>query len=70
MKVQLFKGGNPILGSDGVMYIDGRFGIERTKEAIKDRNERYDKIPHLKCDGFAHFIGGNIRNGTSKIIEL
>ena len=70
MKVQLFREDAPILGSDGVMYIDGRFGIERAKEAVRNRNKRYDNIPHLKCDGFAHFKGGSIRNGTSKIIRL
>lgn len=42
-----------ILGSDGLLHIDGRFNLESTKEYIRNRNKRVEKnLPKLVCNGF------------------
>ena len=52
-KIRLYRNGNAILGSDGVMHIDGRLGINRTLTEVQNRNKRYKKnFPHLIADSF------------------
>jgi hypothetical protein len=45
--------GEDILGSDGLMKIDGRYNFNSQINEIKKRNERYEKnFPHKIADGF------------------
>ena len=49
----LLKDGKEILGSDGVMYVDGRLNIHSIKEAVKARNKSLVRnFPHKVCDSF------------------
>jgi len=68
--LQLFREGKEIIASDGIMYVDGRLGIERIKREVGDRNIRMSKnFPHLVCDSFAIYKG-SIKNGYGKIVNL
>ena len=63
MKIlQLFKEGNEILATDGIMYVDGRLNIQSIKEAVKQRNEKFrTNFAHKIADSFAIYtnrIGG------------
>jgi len=65
MKIlQLFKDGNEIIATDGIMHVDGRFNIENIKFAVRERNKRFIKnFPHKIADSFAVYtnkIGGQI----------
>lgn len=52
-RIILYIGEKNIIGSDGLMKIDGRFKMESIKNEVKKRNERYiKKFPHLVADGF------------------
>lgn len=54
MKIQLFKDGKEIAATDGIMYVDGRYTIESTKQAVHVRNGRFKKnFPHKLADSFA-----------------
>ena len=52
-KVLLFKDGKSILGTDGLMYIDGRYNLNSIKEEVKNHNKTLIKnFPHLVADAF------------------
>ena len=52
-KVILTIDGNDILGSDGVMFIDGRKNLYNQIIEVKERNKRYAKnFPHKIANGF------------------
>jgi hypothetical protein len=52
-RILLYIGNYRILGSDGLMYIDGRLNNNSIKWKVKERNERYKaNFPHKVCDGF------------------
>lgn len=69
--LQLFWEGKEIIASDGIMYVDGRLGLNRIKSEVMDRNIRIAKnFPHLVCDSFAVYKGSQIRNGYGQIIKL
>lgn len=52
-RVILYREGRSILGSDGLLYIDGRFNLISIINYIKDRNKRVEKnFPHKVADGF------------------
>lgn len=54
-KLQLYRDGKPMLGTDGVMHVDGRFNACNVKLSVINRNKRYAKnLPHLVCDGFKY----------------
>ena len=56
-RVILTQNNADILGSDGLMYIDGRLNLQNVKSKIKQRNERYAKnFAHKIADGF-YFAG-------------
>lgn len=53
MKLQLYKNGNPIMGSDGILTVDGRSNTYTWRINIRQRNKSYEKnFPHLIADGF------------------
>jgi hypothetical protein len=62
--LQLFKQGKEILGSDGIMYVDGRLNATNIRLEIVKRNERYAKnFPHRLADSYAIYhsrIGGSM----------
>jgi hypothetical protein len=63
-KIILYRNNNSILGSDGLMYIDGRFNINSTINEVKKRNERYFKnFPHKMADGFRFCSDRLVENG-------
>lgn len=70
-KLQLFRQGVPIIATDGVMNVDGRYGLNRTIKAVQDRNNRFSKnFPHKVADSFAVYTTGRIGGPLSKIINL
>lgn len=71
MIIQLFTNGKMLLGSDGLLNVDGRFNSQSIRQAVQDRNKRYIKnFPHKVSDSYATFKGGQIRNGINNIIKL
>mgnify|MGYP003651072618 CR=1 FL=1 len=53
MRIILTQQGEDILGSDGLMYIDGRLKMLNAIEKVKARNDSYRKnFPHKIADGF------------------
>ena len=58
MTLQLFKDGDEILASDGIMYVDGRFNKYSIIKAVRERNRRYAaNFPHKIADSFAIYNG-------------
>ena len=70
----------PLLGTDGVSYIDGRFGKKRVLNTITEYVERYERFRpntikgytvHLKhrlpTDKRDSFIYGSEKKGSAKI---
>jgi len=55
-KLQLFKENNEILGSDGIMYVDGRLAIRNIKKEVQERNKRMVNFPHVIADSFAIYL--------------
>lgn len=52
-KIILTIDGKDILGSDGLMYIDGRKNLYNQIMEVKERNKRYAKnFPHKIANGF------------------
>lgn len=52
-KVILFRDKKEILGSDGLMKIDGRYNLSSIRQSIIDRNKRYVKnFQHLVADAY------------------
>lgn len=65
----LYIGDKRIIGSDGLMHIDGRLNIQSIKEKVRSRNSNYEKhFPHKICDGF-RFCDRRL-NEYGKIIKL
>jgi hypothetical protein len=49
------KDNREMLGSDGVMYIDGRYSIDSIKWCVRSRNSRYSKnFPHKIATAFIY----------------
>lgn len=68
-RIILTKQGEDILGSDGLMYVDGRLNLSNVIEKVKERNKRYSKnFPHKVADGF--YKAGERLKQVSPIIEL
>ncbi len=52
-RILLYIGNSRILGSDGLMYIDGRLNNNSIKWKVRERNDRYKaNFPHKVCTGF------------------
>ena len=68
-RILLTINGKEILGSDGLMHIDGRFNLTSIKREVRERNKRLERnFPHKVCDGF--FFAGEHLNPISNIITL
>lgn len=68
--LQLFANNTEILGSDGIMYVDGRFKFNSILREVSIRNDKMrENYPHKVADAFAVY-NGPIRNGYGKIIKL
>ncbi len=58
-RIQLYKDGREILGSDGIMFMDGRYGSERITAEVKKHVDTYRKnFPHLVADEYGIYAGG------------
>jgi len=69
MKAILRKNGKDLLGSDGLIYIDGRISVMGAMNTVKKINEnRLKNFPHKVADSF-YFVGKNL-NSISAIINL
>ena len=56
-RIILTQQGNDILGSDGLLFIDGRLNFQSIKAKVLQRNKKYKKqFPHKIADGF-YFAG-------------
>ena len=68
-RVILTQNEKDILGSDGLLLIDGRLNLESIKEIIFARNYTMKKnFPHKVADGF--YLAGEQLKQISKIYEL
>lgn len=57
--LQLFKDGKQLLGSDGIMYVDGRLNNASIYREVRARNNRFAKnFPHKIADQYAIYVGG------------
>ena len=64
-RIILTQKGNDILGSDGLMYTDGRLNINSVKNKVHERNKRFEKnFPHKLADGF-YFVGEQLKKISS-----
>ena len=70
-KVILFRDKKEILGSDGLMKIDGRYNLSSIRQSIIDRNKRYVKnFQHLVADAFVICDNNlNYNNNNIKTIQ-
>lgn len=55
-KLQLFTENKEILGSDGLMFVDGRLSNANIKKEVQERNKRMSNFPHLIADSFAIYL--------------
>ena len=67
-KILLFRNNKPILGSDGLMKIDGRYNLSSIRQTIIDRNKRVVKnFPnkvadaYVICDNNLNYNDNNIK---------
>ena len=67
-KILLFRNNKPILGSDGLMKIDGRYNLSSIRQTIIDRNKKVVKnFPHevanayVICDNNLNYNDNNIK---------
>lgn len=64
-KIILYQGERNMLGSDGLMYIDGRFNLSSTIREVEKRNARFSKnFPHKIADGFRFCSDRLVEYGT------
>ena len=71
MKLQLFINDAPILGSDGILNVDGRLNIYSVANIVRERNKRVQKnFPHNVCNGFARFKNDKISNSFETQYKL
>ena len=68
--LQLFKDGKQLLGSDGILYVDGRFNAQSIKLAVIERNKKYNAyFQHKIADSFSIY-NGRIGSSLGKIANL
>ena len=69
-KVILFRDKKEILGSDGLMKIDGRYNLSSIRQSIIDRNKRYVKnFQHLVADAYV-ICDNNLKYNDNNIKTL
>lgn len=69
-KAILRKDGKDLIGSDQLVYIDGRFNLDSTVNYLTERNKRLEKnLPKLVADEF-YFVDKNLKriSGNIKIV--
>lgn len=55
MILELLNNGQELMGSDGVMYIDGRKTLNNIHRDVVDRNKRFSKnFPHKIATAFKY----------------
>lgn len=68
--IQLYQANTPLIASDGVTKIDGRYNLNSIRREIVALNERLRaNFPHKVCTGFA-ICAGPFWNNPGKIINL
>jgi hypothetical protein len=68
--LQLYRNGNEILASDGIMYVDGRLSVSNTILRVKERNKTFaTNFPHKVADSFA-FYSNRIGGAQSRLFNL
>jgi len=56
--IQLYKDGKQMLGSDGIMLVDGRLNNSSIYRQVRQRNNSYAKnFPHKIADSYAIYNG-------------
>ena len=56
--IQLYREGQEMIASDGVMKVDGRFNTESIREAVQARNKNVEtNFPHEVATSFAVCTG-------------
>jgi hypothetical protein len=66
-KIILKKNGCDLLGSDSLMYVDGRFKLSNVIKEVEKRNKRYSKnFPHKVADSF-YFAGERLQRTSPDI---
>ena len=69
-KVILFRDKKEILGSDGLMKIDGRYNLSSIRQTIIDRNKRVVKnFPNKVADAYA-ICDNNLNYNNNNIKTL
>jgi len=57
--IQLFRDGKEILGSDGIVYADGRFNWASIVRTVRQKNDSMKtNFPHKVADRFAVYSDG------------
>ncbi len=65
--IQLFRDGQMIIATDGIMYVDGRFNAASIYREVRARNNRFAKnFPHKVADQYAVYNGG-LRGSLGKL---
>lgn len=55
MIIELLKNGQELMGTDGVMYVDGRKTLNSIHRDVVDRNKRFSKnLPHKMATAFKY----------------
>jgi hypothetical protein len=68
-RIILTQNNADILGSDGLMYIDGRLNMQSVKQKVNERNARFTKnFPHKIADGF--YFAGERLSRISQIYSI
>jgi len=68
--IQLYRNGQEMIASDGVMKVDGRFNTESIKDAVRSRNANMEKnFPNSVATSFA-ICTGRMWSNPGKQITL
>jgi len=66
--LRLYKNNSQILGSTGIMKVDGRLNIISIISQINDKNLRLKNFSHEICNGF--YFTDNCWNEKGNLIKL
>jgi len=68
--LQLYKDGKELIGSDGIMYVDGRFSLDSINREVKARNDRYRKnFPHCVANAWS-ILNRSYVKSTQRIYKI
>ena len=66
-KIILRNNGSDLIGSDQLMYVDGRKNIHNTINEVIKRNSRFEKnLPNKVCDSF-YFVNDRLKRISEDI---